>query len=271
MPPSELNELANRVTFRFRGRPEDEGFIRVGEFARFLEDVLKALHRVEGDVAPRSGTIYRLRRLETGSAVIEVEAVPRRNRLDRSRVVVGTFVAGLRALQTGAPVPEALHPSTLAAFGKLVEPLRTGARLEVLAEGAPFELSPALAERIAQLAAHDFAATGSVTGAVDALNVHEDLVFFLYPGVLPGKVACYFSRELLDEVRQAVKRHVTVVGRLLYQRGSALPHRVDVDELHIHPPEEELPAGVSLAGIAPHLTGGLESTDFVRRLRDAEA
>jgi hypothetical protein len=240
----------NRVTFKLDGRREDEGFVRVGDFTRFLSGVLKALRGVEGDVADPGGTVYRLRKLETGSAVVEVEAVPKRNRPDRSERVVGTFVASLRALQSGARLPVELNPHTLDAFRTLVEPLTRGSvtHITVTNGNAPFEVTPALEQQLDRLAAHDFAATGSLTGHVDALNVHEDLVFFLYPNILLGKVACYFPRELLDTVRTAVKRYATVSGRLLYRPGSVLPHRIDVEKVEVHAPPEELPTLRSLLG-----------------------
>lgn len=126
-------------------------------------------------------------------------------------------------------------------------------------------------EQIARLQKKPSAAIGEETGFLDALNVHDELIFYLYPSGFSERVACYFTSELLDVVRPAVKHYVTVRGRMMYLPDSLFPSRVDVNALDIHAPPDKLPTLTSLIGAAPDLIGGLDSVTFVRRLRDAEA
>jgi hypothetical protein len=113
--------------------------------------------------------------------------------------------------------------------------------------------------------------TGSYSGFVDALNVHKEPVFYLYPTIGP-RVACQFDPQwLLDQVRGAIRRYTTVYGLLEYAEGSPFPDRLVVDRIEVNPPVSELPTLASLHGIAPQLAGGVDSVTYVRRLRDAEA
>jgi hypothetical protein len=153
-----------------------------------------------------------------------------------------------------------------------VEPLGASvSRITVTDDGHPFDATSALEQQLDKVAARGFAATGSVSGHVDALSVHNEWVFSIYPDIYPGRVACHFRSEHLDAVREAVRRHVTVTGRLFYHWGAPFPHRVDVERVEIHPPVEQLPTLRSLLGAVPNLTGGLESVEYLRRKRHAEA
>ena len=58
-------------------------------------------------------------------------------------------------------------------------------------------------------------------------------------------------------------------GTLRYKQNEVFPYQIDVEKIEIHPPEEELPTLASLRGIAPDMTGSLDSVEFVRKLRNA--
>ena len=260
----------NRLTFKLEGKRQDDGYVRVADFVRFLEEVLSALRRIESDLTAQGSTVFRVRSLGTGSAIVEVEAVGRKNRPDRSERVVETFMSSLRALQSGGELPRELDALTVEALGEIVSPLQGSvAKIEIIDGDVTLELTELAKVRAQRFAARDYAAEAAVSGYVDALNVHENLVFYLYPTAISGKIACHFSRDLLDNVRQAVKRYVTAHGRALYRSGAVLPHRVDVEKITIHPPSDQLPRLRSLMGVFPDLTGGMESVEYLRQQRNA--
>ncbi|MGH8003743.1 MAG: hypothetical protein ACRECJ_03345, partial [Limisphaerales bacterium] len=62
---------------------------------------------------------------------------------------------------------------------------------------------------------------------------------------------------------------VSVSGTLRYKKREVFPYQIDVKNLDIYPPSKKLPSLNSLRGMAPNVTGGLDSVTFIRKLRDA--
>ena len=81
---------------------------------------------------------------------------------------------------------------------------------------------------------------------------------------------CIFAEELLDQVRAAIKRNVTVWGTMVSQRDRPFPHLVHVTKMKLHSPDAALPSLSSLQGIAPGCIGDLDSVSFVRAIRDEQ-
>lgn len=84
-------------------------------------------------------------------------------------------------------------------------------------------------------------------------------------------IPCYFKSTGLDViVRQAWKLRVSVSGDITVNRFSGDYERVDVDEqgIRILRQRAELPQMDDFQGI--DITGGLESSEYVRGLRDAD-
>ncbi len=64
------------------------------------------------------------------------------------------------------------------------------------------------------------------------------------------------------------KQRVVVTGEIYVDRTTRKPRKVVVRELRIMPPPSELPQLEDLAGI--DITGGMDSAEYVRRMRDDE-
>jgi len=79
---------------------------------------------------------------------------------------------------------------------------------------------------------------------------------------------CKFPEALLGDVQRALGRFVSVRGKCFYRPGTAFLYRIDVWEMEVLPPSEELPSLSDLCGIAPDATGDKSSEQFVRELRD---
>jgi hypothetical protein len=117
----------------------------------------------------------------------------------------------------------------------------------------------------------DITSAGSLTGFLEAVNVHKENKFFIYPPVGPKKVECVFKHdELFEKVREGIEKYVNVVGTLFYKSKGLHPYKIRVEKIEIYPPENKLPSLMSLRGIAPGLTGGKDSVAFVREQREAE-
>jgi hypothetical protein len=87
---------------------------------------------------------------------------------------------------------------------------------------------------------------------------------------LTGEVTrCYLRDESLEcKALQGWKHRVAVTGQITVDRQSGRPVQVEVDEIRILPDRNDLPQIEDLNGI--DITNGVEPSEYVRRLRDAE-
>jgi hypothetical protein len=72
---------------------------------------------------------------------------------------------------------------------------------------------------------------------------------------------------MLPQIRQAIKRNVTVRGSTHYCADQPFPKLVYATSLEIPPCDDESPSLGGLRGLAPGSTGELSAVDFVRSLR----
>jgi hypothetical protein len=99
------------------------------------------------------------------------------------------------------------------------------------------------------------------------VNLHNTHRFYIYPPVGPKQIECDFAPELRGRVKEGLDSYVRVFGKLRYKWLSPFPYAVNVTELEVYPPEDELPTIMNLKGIVPGLTGGLSSEEFVEKIR----
>ena len=117
----------------------------------------------------------------------------------------------------------------------------------------------------------EYKAMGSLVGRIESINAHGDRrEFRLYPQVGPDRILCRFPVSLVEAVGKAFFKRVTVFGWLKYKRGAKHPHLINVTEIYIHKSPDRLPKMADLRGIAPDITGGLSSENFVWGNRGAE-
>jgi hypothetical protein len=113
---------------------------------------------------------------------------------------------------------------------------------------------------------------GTIEGELKQLTglANEDKI--IIEDELTGhKVSCYFKNASLDSVvRRAWKSRVSVTGEITVDRLSGEYERVDVEEngIRILRNRSDLPQIDDIAGI--DITGGVESSEYVRGLRDVD-
>lgn len=262
---------SRRVSFRLEGSSHDGGLVRASDFLDWFDRVLQCLRRLERGRPGRLETIYRIAELRAGSAVVELEAVSEADQDITASAVVADFLRGAEALEKGQLRKLPFDVETKAAFAALASPLRRQLRQVTITSGSSsVSLKP---EQVSAVSIDDRVSSISVSsysGFVDAINVHKDPIFYLYPTTGPSRVPCVFDHALLDDLRNAIKRYTTVFGTFEFVAGSPFPERIVVDRIEVNPPEDELPTLRSLFGVAPQLTRGIDSVTYVRRQRDAE-
>ena len=110
----------------------------------------------------------------------------------------------------------------------------------------------------------------TVDGKLEQINIHNKAnKFTIYPTLsTSSSVTCKFPQKLLEEVQNTLGSLVSVSGECVYRPDAILPYKIEVHEMEVLPPSEELPSLGDLFGIAPGMTGGKTSEQFVREIRD---
>ena len=110
---------------------------------------------------------------------------------------------------------------------------------------------------------------GIVEGRLEQINVHSGANRFrIYSEFEPKTVECRFPQSLKRQAISGIDSSVRITGVLKYLPRSDFPHEIEVEEMEILEPDDELPGLSDLRGIAPDATGDLSSEDFIRRQRD---
>ena len=111
---------------------------------------------------------------------------------------------------------------------------------------------------------------GAYTGMLEAINIHNQNIFYIYPASHLPKLKCSFPENLRTEVIAAIGKYVTVLGEKKFKPsiGDAIPYEMHAREIEVHPDEDELPTLMALKGLAPDITEGKTSEVFIREIRD---
>lgn len=114
----------------------------------------------------------------------------------------------------------------------------------------------------------DESSHGSISGMLEAINIHQGARFTIYPNIGPSKVTgVAHSKELRDLIKAGIDRHVTAYGILKYKNWDPFPYAIEADDIEIHPLPDDLPSLKSLGGTVPKLTGELSTEEFIERVR----
>lgn len=256
-----------KVQLKLVGAESEKGLARLDEFAAVCATLTKCLREVERSITGREPRVrYQIVELACESA--EVAAIPlhdpETNGLGDE--VVDVFHDTVSNLEQGGPVDLRLSIVALEKFRELYAPVwsRRASRMRLLV--GQVELSGRFLASVDSLLETPIRSRGSVSGRLDRVNVHSRNEFTIFPPVGGFRVACRFGDDLLQKVREGVKRHVTVFGLLYYPKDKPFPVKADVHDIDIHPDDEDLPKLSDLRGILGNPVG--ESVHSVRVLRD---
>ena len=241
--------------------------MRLADLASVFENLHLALRQVERSLLHRPPvSIYRITELSTGSAAATIEEVSPGT--DRGESPLGVFTETVARLNHGERIDERIDWMALQRMDRLYQPVASGRASAV--EFAGERLTPTFRESIRQLLEQGNVSMGTVTGRLERLNVHDRSEFLLYTPVGTTYVRCQFPARLLDDVRRAIKRNVTVHGSLRSMLGRDVPMFAEVESLDVHPDDGELPRLADLKGIAARHRPRRGVVATIRALRDAE-
>jgi hypothetical protein len=265
--------MAGKIIIEIIGEAADGGDVRLDALVDQLDSLRKALTYAEQHAAiggKRRALYYRVVDLHHSYPTFEIEPVAVDPHEDRSGATILEFDARLRQIQAGK-IAEDISVEELEAYGDIGPKAerhisRVNLRFDapaILKAAEPFQMTNAFEQKVAELIGPEEVAWGTMTGFLDAINLHERNVFYLWPRVGPTRLHCTFDRTLRDDVKQAIDHYVQVAGRIHYRRRSHFAHRMTA----VHSVERvDLSGGIKLSdvkGIAPLATGGMETREFV--------
>jgi hypothetical protein len=263
------------LKMRLRGALQDDEHVRLNAFIGQLDALLNALNRTECMVsgAERASLHYRVTDLSHSSpATVTLDAVGPETGGGLPARVVDTLFSGLRMLMEQGDAPPEFDRRTLEAYKGLVAPMkRYISSLTIIVGASECEISLRLSDTIDKVLGPDMFAIGSLKGELESVNIHNTQNFAIYPPLGARKVTCQFPSKLFPEVKSALGQPVIVHGTLKYKARDPFPYEMDVSELEVPPPPDELPGIWDLFSAAPDVMGNMDSVSFVRRLRDAES
>jgi hypothetical protein len=261
-----------RITLRLRGLDEDNGDVRLNDFVQQLDILKKALSETQKIISEKPIAYFKVVELRQNSpAQVVLEAVPKTEGELQTEELVDKFLASIDEIDRGV-YPQGFTHDTFSAYRDLTS-LRDKKKLtEIFISrngDAPYTLGN-FSGNIEKIMGADEFEIGTYTGMLDAINIHNQNIFYIYPTTHLPKLKCFFGKELKNEAVSAIGKYVTVCGvkKIKANIGDGLPYEMHANEIEIHPEESELPKLEDLKGMDPNITGDLSSEEFVRGLRN---
>jgi hypothetical protein len=195
--------------------------------------------------------------------------------------VIGAFVDGVNSLGTADVCPRYFTKDALRLTNDMAKTFALGVgRIEFSTNGTTANLTRKTAENSATAIrrleqeearrAGQYTEHGTIEGHLSDLSELSGKDRLVISDTLTRqKTPCYFRSPGIEmTARSAWKKRVAVTGEITVERSTGKPIEVRVEEITILQDRDELPQIENLYGL--NITGGIESSEYVRGLRDAE-
>jgi hypothetical protein len=269
-----------RLTFKLDPRVTDDP-VPFDSFAEMVSHAAGLLAELDVARSGRPATRWVVRGLRTGSAVVEIEAVPLNPLFDVSEPIARDLTAGLSIVASEHRRPDGFTDVAWRDTQAMVRILQDGVgRLSIDAgptgsvvltdEVGRVEDEPELA-LTTDLEVDVPEAISTIEGALETVcgHDHREMHFDVWDVVYRRRVRCDFDPALIDDVRRGLLERVRVHGRVTFDRQGHPLRVVEVRSIHVLGRNVARPRPADLRGLVPDMTGGLGAVEWVRRIRDA--
>jgi len=253
------------------GLQVEQGHVRATDLEKELRLLLSVLSKTENELLGQRDTeiyylVVDLRHSSPSTVVLEARSL--RQDQDRRADVFKALKGFVHQVESGS-LDRLVETSLLRDIRDMAAPVtKTLAAVTILFDDTTMKIDQGLRKTIDQIIAPEEVFNGTMTGMLEAINVHADANrFWIYPGVGPTKVKCKFPPELRKKAIEAVGHYVKVQGAIKYKTTAPYPHEISVSDL-VDLPQDNLPSFDDLRGTLT-LEKGISSEEFVRKIRDA--
>lgn len=209
-------------------------------------------------------------------AVLVLEPIMREGHLDNRRAVVNTVMEGILALKDRDMRPRYFSDQALASTRELVSVLGERVhRIEVFTEDFRIVCTEMIAANIREILHPGREMMGSIDGFLESMISHGGFAFGLYEPVLASRIECQLDSNLDAETASRLKNQVyTLYEKRVRLSGTLRTNRkgevrsarvIGVSELIA---EARFKDVKGISGIFD-ITGGLDASEYVARMRDA--
>lgn len=263
-----------KIIIELKGMHVDDEHIRLGDFIAQLGAFGEALKQTDRIVSGKdtTTTYYTIDDLSYASPFKVVLGVyPIDPAEDYSEELVENFSMGMKEISHGR-IPPNYDYEILESYKEICKKIDKGiSYLVINTNGDSHNITEDFQSRIQLIQGPDELVRGSISGKIEAINLHGGAnEFRIFPNVGPKRLTCHFPKRLIEQAVASVNKHATVYGSMKYKSRSKYPHEINIDSIEISPSVETLPTLSQLRGIAPNLTGGISSEEFVRKQRDLD-
>lgn len=223
----------------------------------------------------RAGIHWHITKATTNSPLtltLTPHVAPRRR--DNSREVGRAFVRGMRKLESGKGVPSDFSDDTLKEARALLGLLDRGVtRMEFSVPGedviAPTLRSAALIDEFLGRRSTYHVADTTIEGSLETVTIHGGDAFDVFDQLTGTRVRCVLPEGQLQTAVSALGKRVAVAGLAKFN-DKGRPVSIEVESIRVMLDKDRIPKASDFEGEGRlDITGGIESSEFVRRLRDA--
>jgi hypothetical protein len=254
----------DKLKLVLKGSEDDSGDVVLNDLKDFVAAIATCLKRVEKKFENAPRVDYRVIDLSHSSACLTIAPVTNSQDKSHGPLVLGLFAKTVSDLEEGKKLDSRITSSDLLEFKKLFAPKKHKVRA---VDVGKTKLTDRFENNIDRLLESAIVSEGSARGLVEKINLHGRNEFTLYPAI-GGPIACAFKENLFERVRAALKRNVTVHGKMHRFFGSPFPEKATVTDLEVHPSDDELPRLSDLRGALADEFGKEGAVTIVRRIRD---
>ena len=259
------------ATFRLKLAGEPPG-ISFKSFLQACNSSLKVIDELDSAISGGSGMLeWVVSDLSIGSLVVEAESHSRVKGRDTGPEVVRAFMSGLRQIEEEGTTPTYFSETGLRHARRLMTVIGHNGTRGILISNSEetVALTASASVNVEQLLKIRHRTIGSVEGKLETISVHGSKPkFLIYQSSNKKAVMCLFEPELLESAKTALGQRVLAAGVVLYNvKGE--PVRVVVERIRILRHGTELPSISDVTGSDPDFTGGLESVEYLRKMRGA--
>ena len=259
-----------KITMRGDGAGDS---LRLSDLIDQLNALKQTLNQIDLAVSGQKtpSLYYRIVNITMNSpATFEVEAVAKAPGPSYGRRVVSKLDRDLRKVIEGKR-PKDAGLDLMESYRALVLPMRRNVSEVSLQfdDAKPMELPRNLDVKVDDILGPDQVEEGSVVGSLDVIDVHGQRNFFkIYPIVGPSSIKCQFPSGMLANAVLGIKHFVRISGQLHYKKAEKFPHLIKVSSIDVLPERSDAPPLSSLRGIAVGAYGGLNSSEYVDKVRN---
>jgi hypothetical protein len=250
------------------------GTVPLSSFISIVQETLNTLQSLEEELLkkPKGKKTWKIESVRMSSPLTMVISPEYEKGMSR-KDVVGPFVRGLRTLEVGRKRPRYFGDTTLTGTKRMLSIMNDGISAVTFSATGVKPVKPTQKARDhAELlvpTTEPYWVYTQLEGTLENIITHGRTEFHIFDPITDRKVRCTFDREKAHEVLSLGLKRVRVSGDVKFDENHR-PIEVQVDSYERLRDQSELPQIADLHKAKINITGGKDSVEYVRGLRDAE-